>query len=188
MMGDEKMEEVKNKPSKMKELMSWVWPILIAVIVAVGVCQFLFAPVTVKGESMENTYHDNDRVIISKLSKIERFDVVVFESPVEDDHYIKRVIGLPGDHVEVKNDELFINGKKYDEPYESDHVKDYKADGLNFTEDFKMEDVTGEKVVPEDSYFVLGDNRQNSSDGRDYGFIKKSAISGVVAFKFFPWN
>ncbi|MBQ0139157.1 MAG: signal peptidase I [Kurthia sp.] len=182
------MENAKQKPTKGKEIMSWVWPILIAVIIAVVVRQFLFAPVTVKGESMENTYHNNDRVIISKISKIERFDVIVFESPVEDDHYIKRVIGLPGDHVKVENDVLYINDKKYKEAYESDHIKEYKQDELNFTEDFTMEDVTGETVVPEGQYFVLGDNRQNSSDSRDYGFIKKSAINGVVAFKFFPWN
>lgn len=182
------MEQKKKNTSKGKEIMSWVWPILIAIIIAVVVRQFLFAPVTVKGESMENTYHNNDRIIISKISKIERFDVIVFESPIEDDHYIKRVIGLPGDTVKVENDVLYINDKKYDEKYESDHIKEYKQDDLNFTENFTMEDVTGEKVVPEGSYFVLGDNRQNSSDSRDYGFIEKSAINGVVAFKFFPWN
>ncbi|AMA61768.1 signal peptidase I [Kurthia gibsonii] len=182
------MEQEKKKTSKGKEVMSWVWPILIAILIAVGVRYFLFAPVTVKGESMENTYHDNDRVIISKVSKIKRFDVIVFKSPVEDDYYIKRVIGLPGDNIEFKNDELFINGKKYKEDYEQDHVKEYQADGLNFTEDFTMKDVTGDVKVPDNSYFVMGDNRQNSSDSRDYGFIKKSAVSGVVLFKFFPWN
>lgn len=182
------MNETEKKTSIKKEIMSWVWPILIAIIVAVVVRQFLFAPVTVKGESMENTYHNNDRVIISKIGDIERFDVIVFESPVEDDHYIKRVIGLPGDHVKVENDVLYINDKKYNEDYESDHVKEYKELGANFTEDFKMEEVTGEQVVPEGKYFVLGDNRQNSSDSRDYGFIEESAINGVVAFKFFPWK
>lgn len=182
------MEQEIKKPSKGKEIMSWIWPILIAIIIAVVVRQFLFAPVTVKGESMENTYHNNDRIIISKISKIERFDVIVFESPVEDDHYIKRVIGLPGDTVRVENDVLYINDKEYKESYESDHVKEYKQEGLNFTEDFTMEDVTGESVVPEGQFFVLGDNRQNSSDSRDYGFIQESAINGVVAFKFFPWN
>lgn len=182
------MEKTKHNPSKGKEIMSWIWPILIAVIIAVVVRQFLFAPVTVKGESMENTYHNNDRVIISKISKIKRFDVIVFESPVEDDHYIKRVIGLPGDHVKVENDVLYINDKIYEEAYEADHIKEYKQDELNFTENFTMEDVTGEKVVPEGQYFVLGDNRQNSSDSRDYGFIQESAVNGVVVFKFFPWK
>lgn len=182
------MEHTENKPSKRKEIMSWVWPVVIAIIIAVLCRQFLFAPVTVKGASMENTFHNNDRVIISKVSKIKRFDVIVFQSPVENDHYIKRVIGLPGDRIKVENDQLYVNDKKYAEPYEDDHVKEYKEEGLNFTENFSLKQVTGEQVVPEGEYFVLGDNRQDSSDSREYGFIKKSAVDGVVLFKFFPWN
>lgn len=182
------MEHTEKKRSKGKELMSWIVPIVIAVAIAFLCRQFLFAPVTVKGESMENTYHNNDRVIISKVSKIERFDVIVFLAPDETDHYIKRVIGMPGDRVKVVNDVLYINDKKYDESYEADHIKEYKADDLNFTEDFSMEELTGEKVVPKDQYFVLGDNRQNSADSREYGFINKSVVDGVVVLKFWPWT
>ncbi|AMX00245.1 signal peptidase I [Rummeliibacillus sp. G93] len=169
-----------------KELLSWVWPILLAVIIAVVCRQFLFSPVTVKGESMEPTYHNNNKIIISKVSHIDRFDIIVFDSPVEDDHYIKRVIGLPGDTIKVKDDQLYINGKKYKEPYLKQGIKEYESLGDNFTEDFTLKEVSGVKKVPKNSYFVLGDNRQNSSDSRDYGFIKKSAVTGEVKFQFYP--
>src|SRR5690606_34645697 len=115
-----------EKRSLSKEVLSWIWPILIAVVIAVLCRQYLFSPVTVKGESMEPTYENNNKIIISKTSYIDRFDIIVFESPVEDDYYIKRVIGLPGDTIKVKNDKLYINGKKYSEPYLKKGIQEYQ--------------------------------------------------------------
>ncbi|RIJ64224.1 signal peptidase I [Rummeliibacillus sp. POC4] len=177
-----------EKRSLSKEVLSWIWPILIAVVIAVLCRQYLFSPVTVKGESMEPTYENNNKIIISKTSHIDRFDIIVFESPVEDDHYIKRVIGLPGDTIKVKNDKLYINGKKYSEPYLKKGIQEYQDMGDHFTEDFTLKEVTGESKVPKDTYFVLGDNRQNSSDSREYGFIKKSSVTGEVKFQFYPFK
>lgn len=177
-----------EKKSLSKEILSWVWPILIAVVIAVLCRQFLFSPVTVKGESMEPTYENNNKIIISKTSQVDRFDIIVFESPVEDDHYIKRVIGLPGDTVKVKNDKLYVNGKEYNEAYLKAGIQDYQEMGENFTKDFTLKEVTGETKVPKDTYFVLGDNRQNSSDSREYGFIDKSAVTGEVKFQFYPFK
>lgn len=181
------MEE--KQQSKGKELLSWIVPIVVAIVIAFVVRQYLIAPVTVKGESMEPTYHDNDRVMIFKPGSLDYDDVIVFQSPVEDDHYIKRVIGLPGDHVEVKDEQLYVNGKKVAEPYIADTAKQYEKDtGVQYTEDFTMDDVTGEMKVPKDSYFVLGDNRPNSSDSRMYGFINKDAVDGKVLFRYWPWK
>lgn len=186
--GDEKMEE-QNKKSKSKELMSWVWPILIAIVIAFVVRQYLISPVTVKGESMEPTYHDNDRIMIWKPGSIDRDDVIVFQSPVEDDHYIKRVIGLPGDTVKVENEKLYVNDKEVKETYIEEAATTYEEEvGDQYTVDFTMQEVTGEKTVPKDSYFVLGDNRPNSSDSRMYGFIKRDTIDGKVLFRYYPWK
>ncbi len=177
------------KQSKSKELLSWVVPILVAVVIAFVVRQFLLAPVTVKGESMEPTYHNNDRVMILKPGGLDYDDVIVFQSPVEDDHYIKRIIGLPGDNVEVKDEKLYVNGKEVKQDYIEEAAAQYeKETGLKYTEDFTMEEVTGKTEVPKDSYFVLGDNRPNSSDGRAYGFITKDAVDGKVLFRYWPWN
>lgn len=177
------------KQSKTKELLSWVVPIVIAVIVAFVVRQFLLAPVTVKGESMEPTYHDNDRVMILKPGGLDYDDVIVFQSPVEDDHYIKRIVGLPGDNVAVKDEKLYVNGKEVKESYIDKAAAQYEKDtGLPYTDDFTMDEVTGETKVPKDSYFVLGDNRPNSSDSRAYGFINKDAVDGKVVFRYWPWK
>ncbi|MBK3494638.1 signal peptidase I [Viridibacillus sp. YIM B01967] len=170
--------------SRKKEILSWVRPIVIAIIIAIVCRQFLISPITVRGESMEPTYVDNNKVLIIKKSSIERFDIIVFDAPDSDENYIKRVIGLPGDHVAMKDDVLYINGKAYEEPY----LDTMKADLLegNFTYDFTLEEVTDEKVVPAGSYFVLGDNRLKSSDSREYGFIAKGTVKGEVKIKFFP--
>ncbi|MGE7837856.1 signal peptidase I [Viridibacillus arvi] len=170
--------------SQKKEIISWLRPILIAIIIAVICRQFLIAPITVRGESMEPTYFDDNKVLISKLSHIERFDIIVFDAPDSDEKYIKRVIGLPGDHVAMKDDTLYINGKVYDEPY-LNIKKENLLEG-HFTYDFTLEDITDEKIVPSNSYFVLGDNRLESSDSREYGFISKNAVKGEVKLKFFP--
>ena len=96
----------------------------------------------------------------------ERFDIVVFHAPEQKD-YIKRVIGLPGDKVEYKNDTLYINGKAYSEPY-LDEYKD-ELNGGALTDDFTLKDITEEETVPEGEIFVMGDNRRFSKDSRHIG-------------------
>lgn len=98
-------------------MFSWIKSIVIALVIVVGVRHFLFAPTTVHGESMYPTFEDSNRVILNKISDVDRFDMIVFHAPDADENYIKRVIGLPGDTVEMKNDVLYINGKAYKEPY-----------------------------------------------------------------------
>ncbi|QIL47935.1 signal peptidase I [Vagococcus hydrophili] len=145
---------------------------------------FLFSPVTVSGESMMPTLVDREKMIASKVSTIERFDIIPFKSPDKPGkNYIKRVIGLPGDKIEYKDDVLYVNGKAYEEPY----LDEYKSKVDTFlTEDFSLESLYGVSEVPENTYFVLGDNRQNSNDSRAIGFIEKEEILGVSKVSLWP--
>lgn len=147
---------------------------------------FLFSPVTVSGESMMPTLVDKEKMIASKVSTIERFDIISFKAPdAPGKHYIKRVIGLPGDNVEYKDDVLYVNGKVYEEPY----LDEYKSRAATtLTEDFSLESLYGLNEVPKNAYFVLGDNRQNSNDSRAIGFVDKEVIIGVSKFSFWPVN
>ncbi|MGD6843772.1 signal peptidase I [Bacillus infantis] len=169
--------------SKKSEWISWAKSIALALVIAFICRQFIFAPVTVQGESMMPTFQDQNKVIVTKLSKIERLDVVVFHSPDSEDDYIKRVIGLPGDEISVKDDQLFVNGKKVDEPYLAENRKEAAEFGIeHLTENF------GPLVVPEHQYFVMGDNRLNSNDSRSFGFISDESVVGEAKFRYFPLN
>src|SRR5699024_12097271 len=121
-----------------RELLSWVKALLIALIIVLLCRHFLITPSVVKGESMMPNLEDGDRIILSKISKIERFDEIAFKAPDSHDNYVKRVIGLPGDSIEMKDDQLYINGQPYEEAY----LKEYKAE-LNseqkLTDDFILE-------------------------------------------------
>lgn len=138
------------------------------------------------------TFETGDKVIVNKIgprfNAYERFDVIVFKKD-KDINYIKRVIGIPGDHITYKDDKLFINGKKYDEPYLED-LKAELIDHGSLTQDFTLEDYLGEIVVPEGSLFVLGDNRRFSNDSREpsIGFISMDLVLGTVNMTFYPLN
>lgn len=172
---------------KSKEFFSWVKAIVIAVILAFVIRTYIFAPIVVDGESMMPTLVDHERIILNKFStsidQIDRFDIVVFHATEERD-YIKRVIGLPGDHIEYKDDVLYINGKKYDESY----LDKYKTElnGAPLTWDFTLEEVTGGTTVPEDELFLMGDNRQNSLDSREIGTVSIEKVVGKANFVYWP--
>ncbi|HLR02778.1 MAG TPA: signal peptidase I [Virgibacillus sp.] len=142
---------------------------------------FLFSNYVVNGKSMEPTLEDGNNLMVNKaiydMADMGRFDVIVFHKNAKDD-YVKRVVGLPGDTIEYKNNHLFVNGEYIEEPFleESDALT--KADIK--TEDFTLEESTGKKRVPEGELFVLGDNRTNSVDSRKFGFISKDQVVGKV--------
>ncbi|WP_423241673.1 signal peptidase I [Priestia megaterium] len=126
---------------------------LIACILAFVVREYLFTPIVVDSESMMPTLKDSEHIILNEVGKnnpdnIKRFDIIVFHATKEKD-YIKRVIGLPDDHIEYRNDTLYINGKKYAESYLDQYKKEIATGPL--TEDFKLEDYTGSKTVPSNS-------------------------------------
>ncbi|MFC6314576.1 signal peptidase I [Lapidilactobacillus achengensis] len=183
-------EQAKRQQPEEKQESFWKWlleVIILAAVIFTGV-QLLFTHVLAKdvvsGPSMQPTFYDGDRLITSRLSKIKRGDVVVLEAPDEPGSlYIKRVIGLPGDTVTAKGGHVYVNGKRLSEPY----LKEYDpGNGLPFQEDFTLQQKLGRKTVPANSYFVMGDNRPISKDSRRIGFIKKSAINGVVKLRYWP--
>jgi signal peptidase I len=173
---------------KKNEVWEWTKALIIAVLLAVIIRYFLFAPIVVDGLSMMPTLHDQDRMIVNKigytLGKPKRFDIVVFHAPEHKD-YIKRVIGLPGDRVEYKDDTLYINGKAYDEPYLDEYKKQF-VDGP-LTEPFTLKDTpVGADTVPEGQLFVMGDNRRFSKDSRLIGAIPMEKVLGSTKMVYWP--
>ncbi|WP_456271564.1 signal peptidase I [Bacillus sp. AK031] len=169
------------------EVWEWIKALLIAVGLAALIRYFLFTPIVVDGLSMMPTLHNGDRMIVNKLSytvgEPDRFDIVVFHAPEQKD-YIKRVIGLPGDIVEYKDDVLYINGKAYEEPYLEEY-KEQIDEGL-LTEDFILEEKIGQTTVPEDTIFVMGDNRRFSKDSRHIGVVKIDEVIGNTSVIYWP--
>lgn len=180
--GEQEMKKKKN------ELWEWTKALLIAVILAAVIRYFLFAPIVVDGLSMMPTLHDQNRMIVNKFSyeigQPKRFDIIVFHAP-EGKDYIKRVIGLPGDKIEYKNDILYVNGKAYKEPY-LDEYKKQVMDGP-LTDSFKLKDTAvASETVPKGELFVMGDNRRFSKDGRHIGAIPMSKVIGKTNMVYWP--
>lgn len=173
------------KESTKKEVYSWIKSIAFAFVIAFICREFLFTPTTVLGASMSPTFQDQDKVLISKTAEIERFDVIVFDAPdIDGVHYIKRVIGLPGDRIEMKDDVLYINGEALEEPYLIENKEDNPFNKL--TGDFLLQEKTGETKVPKDMLFVMGDNRLKSKDSRIFGLVSYESVIGEVKFRFYP--
>lgn len=166
-------------------LLDSVQTFLIAAAIFLVIYLFLFRPYEVKGDSMYPSFYDKEYVLTNlitlKINQPNRGDVVVFKSPPEPEKdYIKRIIGIAGDKIYIKDGELFLNGEKLDESnYLGKEVKTYPGAFLA-----EAEQVT---VLPGE-YFVLGDNRNASSDSREWGFVKKESIIGVSMLVYLPLN
>jgi signal peptidase I len=151
--------------------------LLVSVVAAVFIVVFLFQQVRVEGTSMLPRLEDQDRLFINKFvykfSAIERGDVVVFHYPRDPQKsYIKRVIALPGDHLRIDQGTVWINGKPQIEPYVPEEFRDSVS--------------LAAMVVPEDSYFMMGDHRCISSDSRTFGPVERSLIYGKAVFVLWP--
>lgn len=163
-----------------KEGLEWLKAIVIALLLVILVRTFFISSYVVKGSSMLPTLEDGNKLIVNKLvyriGDLERFDVIVFHATEQDD-YVKRIIGLPGDTVEYTNGQLYINGKLHEEKY----LEDFRAAGADETGEFKV-------FVPEGKLFVLGDNRKDSRDSRDFGFVDIDNVVGKVNLRYWPLN
>lgn len=178
-------EEYYSKPSIVSIIWSWIWSFIVAFIIVGAVYIFLGRPFTVSGASMYPTLHNGDRMILSKIGDINRFDVVVLKAPDENVEYIKRVIGMPGDTLELKQGVLYINGKKIEQPFINTEALQKQT---VFIDDFTLQSLTGETKIPEGKYFVMGDNRGVSRDSRMIGLIDRKAIEGKAVFTIWPIN
>lgn len=159
----------------MKKLLKDSWSYIVLILVVVLIRTYIITPVSVDGDSMFPNLRNNEILLLKKYDKkIERFDIVVFN--YGDSKLIKRVIGLPGETVEYKNNKLYINGNKV-----SDVVY------LVETNDFSILDLGVDKI-PDNMYFVLGDNRTNSSDSRAIGLVSIEDIEGTTSFRLFPFK
>lgn len=157
------------------KLVKEIVPYVIIVIVVVLIRSFVVTPVQVDGDSMYPTLINNEILILKKYDKsYERFDIVVFN--YNNSKLVKRIIGLPGENIFYKNNQLYINNKK---------INDVNLNVL--TNDFNLDDL-GYTKIPEGYYFVLGDNRINSLDSRVIGLISEEDILGVANFSIFPFN
>ena len=172
-----------SKPLEEKSLRKALWEyvkmVLFVVIVVLVVNNFLLINVVVSSESMENTIMTGDRVFGNRLAYLfgepERFDIVVFKYPDdESQRFIKRVIGLPGETVEIREGKVYINGS--DTPLDDSFTLETPVGNW------------GPYIVPEGSYFMLGDNRNNSKDSRmwDNPYVKKEKILGKAMLRYFP--
>jgi len=156
------------KKDKKNEILDY----LIIIIVVILIRTFIFTPIKVEQNSMNPTLNSNDIMILNKIGYkvggLNRFDIVVIKH--NGDYLIKRVIGLPNETIEYKNNKLYINGKETKENFEK-----------KVTEDFKLDN-----PIPENNYFLIGDNRSNSIDSRIFGTINKKDILGKTNFVLFP--
>ncbi|MDO5344401.1 MAG: signal peptidase I [Lachnospiraceae bacterium] len=193
-----------------KELLSWVEVLVIALVLALLINNFIIVNATVPSGSMENTIHPGDRLLGFRFSywfsEPQRGDIVVFRYPIDEarhqqdksvkrTNFIKRIIGLPGETVEIRNAKIYINGSET--PLEEDYLKEewiVKNDGFTFQ-------------VPEGCYLMLGDNRNDSSDARywaekslmygiadtveeamQYSYVERDQILGKAYFRYWPLN
>lgn len=176
------MEREKNAGSSFLE---WAKSFLIAIVLAVVIKLFIFSPYTVYGDSMKPTLHNGERMLVNKaparMLGLQRGDIVILRLKNDSRYYVKRLIGLPGEIIEMKNDRLFINGKPVKEPYVSRFKREAEEKGMLFTGDF------GPIQIPGDKYYVLGDNRLKSMDSRNgLGLAEKSEIVGKSEYTIYP--
>ena len=155
----------------------WIRDVVISAAVSVLMITFLYQPVRVEGTSMLPRLEDHDRLFINKfvyhISSIHRGDVVVFHYPRDPEKsYIKRVIALPGDRISIERGRVILNGKPLREPYVPDQYRDTRS--------------MAEMVVPEDTYFMMGDHRSISSDSREFGPVDRDLIYGKAVFVYWP--
>ena len=154
--------------------------IVVAAAIVIPIRYFLIYPFVVKGESMEPNFYNNEYLIIDELSyrfrDPQRGEIVVFRPPVaKDDFYIKRIVGLPGETVEVKDGKVFVSNLEF-------------PNGKELEESYLHEPTTNraKKIMGEHEYFVMGDNRDESLDSRSFGPILRRAIVGRVWIRGLP--
>jgi signal peptidase I len=170
----------------MRKLGAFFLDILEVVVFAIAIFLFVYLlvlqPHKIKGDSMQPNYPDGEFLLTDKVTyrfgEPKRGDVVVFQAPnIPEEEYIKRIIGLPGETVSVKDGGVYVNGERLNETYLTSTL--YTSSGVFATEGKEL-------IVPADNYFVLGDNRPASSDSRAWGFVSAEKINGRAWVVYWP--
>lgn len=168
--------------TKFKQFLISAWEILEVLVVAIAavwlIRSFLVQPFLISGASMEPNFSDGHYLLIDEVTyrfrEPERGEIVVFRSPTDNStFFIKRIIGLPGDHLVIQNGYVFINDRQLNEEYLNSNLKTFGDQDL---------------VLGEREYFVLGDNRSFSFDSRNWGPLDRNHITGVVRLRLWPLN
>ena len=172
-------EERESSSGFHRELRVWARDLVVALGLAMIIIVFFYQPVKVEGTSMAPLLSDQERIFINKFvyhfEPIGRGDVVVFWYPLDrTKSFIKRVVGLPGDEVELRRGRVYINGKTLEEPYVPSQYIDTAA--------------YGPVQIPRDEYFVMGDHRISSNDSRIFGPVPSAFIYGKAVFAYWPWT
>jgi signal peptidase I len=176
-------EEVKNEaPGHSASIVSaafWLRDLAVSILFAVILIVFIYQPVKVEGTSMMPSLTDQERIFINKftyrfgMGNIERGDMVVFWFPLDrTKSYIKRVVGLPGDRIEIDNGAVIVNGRRLREDYVPAEYRDHNS--------------YPEIEVPQNHYYVLGDHRSSSNDSRAWGTVERGYIYGKAVFVYWP--
>ena len=198
-----KQKEEKKKKSLTREILEWILTIVVAIAIALPIRAFGFELVRVDGESMDNTLANGEIMFVTKYDYAStwlsfpwqddepkekatrittggnprRFDVVICRYPGRGDtNFVKRVVGIPGDTIEIRDGYLYVNGDRYEEPYVDD---EYRSGRLN---------TFGPYTVPEGEYFVMGDHRNNSNDSRYIGPLDRDMIIGHAMQVLYPFS
>ncbi len=155
----------------------WLRDLIVSAAVSVLIITFLYQPVRVEGTSMLPRLEDRDRLFINKfvyhIESIQRGDVVVFHYPLDPEKsYIKRVIALPGDRLRIDHGQVWVNGDPLHEAYVPEKYRDRRS--------------MAEMIVPDDSYFMMGDHRSISSDSREFGPVERDLVYGKAVFVYWP--
>ena len=153
-------------------------PYIVIVLLVILIRTFIVTPVTVSGDSMYPTLKNKEILILNKFDKsFKRFDIVVIN--YGDERIIKRIIGVPGDNIKYKDNNLYVNGKKVKESFKHEKTEDFTLEGITYQQYDK---------IPKGYYLVLGDNRPYSYDSRMIGLVSKKDIIGVAGIRLFPFT
>ena len=197
-----KKTAAKPEAAKKSQLRDWTEALIVAAILALIIRTFVVQAFKIPSGSMEDTLLIGDHLLVNKfiygtqlpfsddpvlaIRQPERGDIIVFEFPEDKDKsyfkrrdFIKRVVGLPGDTIEIRNKNVFVNGERYITPEAV-----YKDGNLTAGPRDNMPPVT----VPDDNNFVMGDNRDRSYDSRFWRFVNRSAIKGLAFIKYWSWD
>lgn len=162
---------------KIIKIIKELYPYVVIILIVVLIRTFIVTPVIVSGDSMVPNLKNGELLLVRKIGynseAIERFDIVVLKN--NDEEIIKRIIGLPGEHISYKNNNLYVNDKLIEESYT-----------FRNTVDFNLEEICTCNSIPEGKYLVLGDNRPISKDSRKIGLIDEKEIIGKASIRIWP--